>query len=63
MGLIVLTIGLDLKVISPTVFAISVITAIVTTIATSPILHRIYPRPDGKHQERSDRLAEVGVSG
>jgi len=38
MELIVLNIGLDLKVISPTLFAMLVIMAIITTIATTPIL-------------------------
>jgi Kef-type K+ transport system membrane component KefB len=38
MELIVLNIGLDLKVISPTLFAMLVLMAVVTTIATSPIL-------------------------
>jgi len=38
MELIVLNIGLDLQVISPTLFAMMVIMAMVTTVATSPIL-------------------------
>ena len=38
MELIVLNIGLDMKVISPTLFAMLVIMAIVTTMATTPIL-------------------------
>lgn len=37
--LIVLNVGLDLKVLSPTLFAMLVLMAIVTTIMTSPILH------------------------
>jgi Kef-type K+ transport system membrane component KefB len=43
MELIVLNIGLDLGVISPTLFAMMVIMALVTTIATSPILARLVP--------------------
>jgi K+:H+ antiporter len=39
MELIVLNIGLELKVISPTLFAMLVIMAVVTTFATTPILH------------------------
>jgi Kef-type K+ transport system membrane component KefB len=39
MELIVLNIGLDLKVISPTLFAMMVIMALVTTFSTSPLLH------------------------
>ena len=41
MELIVLNIGLDLKVISPALFAMMVIMAVVTTFATTPILHAI----------------------
>lgn len=44
MELIVLNIGLDLGVISPTLFAMMVIMAITTTIATSPILSRLIPK-------------------
>ena len=38
MELIVLNIGLDLGVISPTLFAMLVIMAVVTTMATTPVL-------------------------
>lgn len=43
MELIVLNIGLDLGVISPRLFAMMVIMALVTTIATTPILQWIIP--------------------
>jgi Kef-type K+ transport system membrane component KefB len=39
MELIVLNIGLDLKVLSPTLFAMLVIMALVTTLGTTPVLH------------------------
>ena len=39
MELIVLNVGLDLGVISPTLFSMLVIMAVVTTLATTPILH------------------------
>jgi Kef-type K+ transport system membrane component KefB len=39
--LIVLNIGLDLKVISPTLFAMLVLMAVITTVSTTPILHVI----------------------
>ena len=39
MELIVLNVGLDLGVISPELFAMMVIMALVTTIATTPVLH------------------------
>jgi Kef-type K+ transport system membrane component KefB len=43
MELIVLNIGLDLKVISPTLFAMMVLMAIVTTMATGPALRLLLP--------------------
>lgn len=39
MELIVLNVGLDLGVLSPTLFAMMVIMALVTTVATTPLLH------------------------
>jgi Kef-type K+ transport system membrane component KefB len=39
MELIVLNVGLDLGVLSPELFAMLVIMAVVTTLATSPVLH------------------------
>jgi hypothetical protein len=39
MELIVLNLGLDLGILSPSLFAMFVIMALLTTIATSPILH------------------------
>lgn len=41
MELIVLNIGLDMKVLSPTLFAMLVIMAVATTVATTPILDRL----------------------
>ena len=43
MELIVLNVGLDLGVLSPTLFAMLVIMAIVTTLATTPVLHWLTP--------------------
>lgn len=43
MELIVLNIGLDIGVISPKVFTMLVIMALVTTFATTPILQWVYP--------------------
>lgn len=57
--LIVLNIGLELKVISPLLFTMLVIMALVTTFMTSPLLEWIYP----KRLIRLDRLdTEVGES-
>jgi Kef-type K+ transport system membrane component KefB len=44
MELIVLNVGLDLGVLSPTLFAMLVLMAIVTTFATTPLLNVFYPR-------------------
>jgi len=41
MELVVLNIGLDLGVISPTLFAIMVVMALVTTLATTPLVARL----------------------
>jgi Kef-type K+ transport system membrane component KefB len=46
MELIVLNIGLDLGVISPTLFTMLVLMALVTTIATTPLLRWIYPESE-----------------
>jgi len=43
MELIVLNVGLDLKVISPTLFSMMVLMALVTTMATSPVLLFLIP--------------------
>jgi Kef-type K+ transport system membrane component KefB len=39
MELVVLNLGLDLHVLSPTLFAMLVLMAVITTLATTPILH------------------------
>ena len=44
MELVVLNIGLDLGVISPTLFAIMVVMALVTTLATTPVVARLAVR-------------------
>jgi K+:H+ antiporter len=46
MELIVLNVGLDLGVLSPTLFAMLVLMAVVTTLMTTPILHLLVPRPE-----------------
>ncbi|HVR20275.1 MAG TPA: cation:proton antiporter [Polyangiaceae bacterium] len=48
MELIVLNVGLDLGVISPRLFAMLVVMAIVTTLLTSPLLH-VLERRAGSH--------------
>ena len=54
MELIVLNIGLDLKIISPTLFAMMVLMALVTTIATTPLLQWL-----GTYGTTKDSLADV----
>ncbi len=49
MELIVLNIGLDLGVISPTLFAMMVIMALVTTITTAPALQFLSPPARTQH--------------
>ncbi len=48
MELIALNIGLDMKVISPTLFAMMVLMAIVTTMAASPLLQLLPPTTDAE---------------
>jgi Kef-type K+ transport system membrane component KefB len=43
MELIILDVGLDLGVISPPLFAMKVVMALVTTMATAPVLHWLLP--------------------
>ena len=47
MELIVLNIGLDMGVISPTLFAMMVVMALVTTMAAAPFLPRVSVNPAG----------------
>lgn len=54
MELIVLNVGLDLRVLSPTLFAMMVIMALVTTFATAPLL-ALFTRG----QQNSPSLAQV----
>jgi Kef-type K+ transport system membrane component KefB len=54
MELIVLNLGLDLHVISPTLFAMLVLMAVVTTLATTPILQLLHrPGQDERLLNRS----------
>ena len=44
MELVILNIGLDLKIISPALFSMMVVMALVTTFMTVPLLERIFPK-------------------
>jgi len=52
--LVVLNIGYDLGVLSPTVFAMLVLMALFTTFMTSPVLDLINKFSKGAHDEKSD---------
>lgn len=60
MELIVLNVGLDLGVLSPALFAMLVIMAIVTTLATTPVLQALMaaPRPAPLQQETGLNLQD-----
>jgi Kef-type K+ transport system membrane component KefB len=58
MELIVLNIGLDLGVISPTLFAMMVLMALGTTVATTPMLHLL--APPSSPLDHAGRTSHVG---
>lgn len=58
MELIVLNIGLEMHVISPTLFAMLVIMAVVTTFATTPILHLV-KRAEARELESFPELGTI----
>ncbi len=63
MELIVLNIGLELRVLSPTLFAMLVLMAIVTTFMTTPILHFItrgFKVYDGDEKRAGDESPPAG---
>lgn len=65
MELIILNVGLDLGVISPTLFTIMVVMALVTTLATTPALAWVYPSADFARDQlaESDHGASSSSSG
>jgi Kef-type K+ transport system membrane component KefB len=63
MELIVLNIGLDLGVISPTLFAMMVVMAIVTTLATSPILQLLQLRRTSESVSASAEKRDAVAAG
>ncbi len=61
MELIVLNIGLDLGVISPTVFTMMVIMALVTTFTTTPVLAWVYPDSElARDRLKAEPESELG---
>jgi Kef-type K+ transport system membrane component KefB len=61
MELIVLNIGLELHIISPRLFAMLVIMALATTVASTPILHFIMPRGDFDEEVRAAEESHEAV--
>jgi Kef-type K+ transport system membrane component KefB len=57
MELIILNIGFDIKVISPAVFSMMVLMALVTTFMTTPLLRWIYPAGSREQDEQATRGA------
>jgi Kef-type K+ transport system membrane component KefB len=66
MELVLLNIGLDIGVISPALFAMMVLMALITTFMTSPILEWVYLRrispPKGAISEVGEVFSEVGTA-
>lgn len=56
--LVVLNIGVELKVISPIIFAIFVLMATILTFLTSPILYLLYRRDFDKEKLSMDHISE-----
>ena len=54
MELVVLNIGLDIKIISPQLFSMMVIMAVVTTMMTPPLLQMVYPARSAHSRARSE---------
>jgi hypothetical protein len=50
-------VGLDLHILSPTLFSMMVIMALVTTLMTPPLLSAIYP--ESKFQARAASRAQA----
>jgi Kef-type K+ transport system membrane component KefB len=57
MELVVLNIGLDIGVLSPAMFTIMVLMALITTFMTAPLLEWIYVR----HLPPATKMAELQV--
>ncbi len=59
--LIVLNIGLSLHVLSPQLFTILVVMALVTTFVTTPMMYAIYP-PETLRQDEGSEAQPVGLA-
>jgi Kef-type K+ transport system membrane component KefB len=61
MELVVLNIGLEIGVISPGLFTILVVMALVTTFMAGPLLDVIYPRRIREEQDRTAMASEIAA--
>ncbi len=61
MGLIVIDVGLELGVVTPTLFAMMVLMALGTTMAAGPVLGRVMPTPNVTTEDMSDNRAVVNA--
>jgi len=61
MELVILNIGLDIKVISPALFSMMVIMALITTFMTSPVLELLCPEEMRRKEAQPERSQEVAL--
>jgi Kef-type K+ transport system membrane component KefB len=61
MELVILNIGLDIKVISPALFSMMVIMALITTFMTSPVLELLCPDEMRRKETQPERSQEVAL--
>lgn len=59
MELVILNVGLDIGVISPTLFAMMVLMALATTFMTTPLLEWIYPAESVHQEQATQRLQRL----
>jgi len=62
MELVILNIGLEIGIVSPALFAMMVLMALVTTFMTTPLLDRVYPEPL-RERARQMSVAPAGDTG
>jgi Kef-type K+ transport system membrane component KefB len=60
--LIVLNVGLDLKVISPTLFTMMVLMTLITTLMTTPFLEWLYPATRKMQRAQAADMQRVSIS-
>lgn len=61
MELVILNIGLDIKVISPALFSMMVIMALVTTFMTSPVLELLCPEVMKRKAPQSEKAGDLAL--